>query len=205
MREHSTNNPEEGGRQRHPEQGPEIEPTGLRPLIYVASLADYNAGRLHGEWMEAAQEPEELLAATEAMLDRSPEPVAEEWAIHDYEDFGACRLSEYESFETISRLAEGIQEHGPAFAAFAAQEEPEPERLDCFQECYRGAWESVEAYAEDWLEEVSAADVLGDIPEWLRPYVSLDVAGFARDLQLGGDIEVAENPDGGVWIFERNT
>jgi hypothetical protein len=27
------------------------------PRIYVASLADYNAGRLHGSWLDAARNP----------------------------------------------------------------------------------------------------------------------------------------------------
>ncbi len=47
-----------------------------------------------------------------AMLGASPEPDAEEWAIHDYEGFEGARLSEYASFETVCALAEFISEHG---------------------------------------------------------------------------------------------
>ena len=53
------------------------------------------------------------------MLACSPEPVAEEWAIHDFKGFGLAYISEYESPETVSRLARGIAEHGLAFAAWA--------------------------------------------------------------------------------------
>lgn len=40
--------------------------------IYVASLADYNAGRLHGEWIDAHQTADELHSAVTAMLAASP-------------------------------------------------------------------------------------------------------------------------------------
>src|SRR5260370_29884745 len=71
------------------------------PRIYVAALSDYNAGRLHGAWINANQEPEELQAAITAMLAKAKEPIAEEWAIHDYEGFEPLRLSEYESIEHV--------------------------------------------------------------------------------------------------------
>src|SRR5439155_5846786 len=80
--------------------------------IYVASLADYNAGRLHGAWINAVQEPERIQAEIATMLERSHEPLAEEWAIHDYEGFTGIRLSEYESIERISQIANGIAEYG---------------------------------------------------------------------------------------------
>ena len=41
--------------------------------IYVACLASYNAGILHGEWIEATADADELKARVQAMLDRSPE------------------------------------------------------------------------------------------------------------------------------------
>ena len=43
----------------------------------------------------------------------------------------------------------------------------------------------------------------GPRPEMLRGYVTVDVEGFGRDMELGGMITVIENPDGhGVWIFD---
>jgi antirestriction protein len=67
------------------EQSPE-------PRIYVASLSDYNAGRLHGRWIDAAQGVEAVEAEIVDMLGESRQLVAEEWAIHDYDDFGDIRL-----------------------------------------------------------------------------------------------------------------
>lgn len=173
-----------------------------RPRIYVASLADYNAGRLHGAWIDADQEPEELHDAVQAMLAMSREPGAEEWAIHDFDGFGVYRLGEYERLEDVAALAAGIAEHGPAFSAWAAQEASlDPERLERFEDAYLGHFGSVEAYAEDWLDESGANELLNKLPSWLRPYVSLDVAGFARDLELGGDITTVED-ETGVHIFD---
>lgn len=119
------------------------------PRIYVASLSDYNAGRLYGAWLDADQETDQLLAEVAVMLATSPKPGAEEWAIHDYEGFGAVELSEYESLENVTRLARGIAEHGPAYAAWAAWvglAEAAPEAG--FDDAFLGHWQSVEEYAE---------------------------------------------------------
>ena len=43
-------------------------PDNPQPRIYVASLSDYNAGILHGVWLDAAQEPDELQAHIDLML-----------------------------------------------------------------------------------------------------------------------------------------
>lgn len=171
------------------------------PRIYVASLSDYNAGRLHGAWVDADQDAEELQLAVATMLAASPEPGAEEWAIHDHEGFGPVDLSEYESLETIASLGRGIAEHGLAFGAWAAIVGAELAALEQFEEAYRGRWESVTDYAESLLDELGATDVLDQVPEWLQPYVELDVGGFARDLVLGGDIRTVEG-ESGVWVFD---
>jgi antirestriction protein len=72
--------------------------------LYVASLSDYNAGILHGEWIDVTDEGA-MREGISAMLASSPTAKqeglpAEEWAIHDYEGFGELRLSEYEGTRT---------------------------------------------------------------------------------------------------------
>ncbi len=171
------------------------------PRIYVASLSDYNAGRLHGQWLVADQSPDDLAAAVATMLAASREPGAEEWAIHDYEGFGALPLSEYEPLERVSLIARGIVEHGPAFAAWAVRDPSDPGVAEQFEETFRGQWPSTEAYAEELLDDLGATAALDDLPEWLQPYVRLDSAGFARDLELGGSIWTTECPEG-VFVFD---
>lgn len=184
----------------------EVEPKH-RPRIYAASLSDYNDGILHGAWLDAAVEPNELHEGIAAMLAASPTATktgqpAEEWAIHDFEEFGPLRLGEYQSVEWTTAVARGIAEHGPAFAAWASQVDSDQDRLGQFEKCYLGEWESVEAYAESFLEDIGATAAVSKLDDWLQGYIDLDVAGFARDLELGGDITAVEKSDGGVWVFD---
>jgi antirestriction protein len=57
-----------------------VERNGLGstgPRIYVADLASYNAGRLHGVWIDAAQDLDDVWAEINAMLRASPYPNVE--------------------------------------------------------------------------------------------------------------------------------
>jgi antirestriction protein len=172
------------------------------PRIYVASLSDYNEGRLHGGWFDANREPEELEKEIGFMLACSPEPVAEEWAIHDFEGFGLAYISEYESLETVSRLAKGISENGLAFAAWAAVQNNDEEALGHFEDAYLGNWESLEEYADELLYGLDLDEARNLLPEGIRSYLVLDVEAFARDLELGGDVITVKAPDGTVWVFD---
>lgn len=167
------------------------------PRIYVASLSDYNAGRLHGAWLEAAQSVEELEAGIGQMLAASAEPGAEEWAIHDSEGFNGLHIDEHEGLGFVARLGQGIAEHGLAFAHWA-QLVSEPEELDRFEEAYLGRFESTAAYVEELAAETGINECLEQlaVPESLRPYVTFDVEGYARDLELSGDIATVASEEG---------
>lgn len=181
------------------------EAPGPKPRIYVASLSDYNAGRLHGSWIDANLDADELQAAIDRILMTSREPHAEEWAIHDYEGFGMARLGEYESIETIGRLAQGIDQHGPAYAAWASTVGVhDADALAGFEDAFLGTWDSLKDYAEELLDDFGLNTELEEAtPDLLQGYISIDVESFARDLEFGGMITVIENPDGpGVWIFD---
>jgi antirestriction protein len=171
-----------------------------RPRIYVASLSDYNNGRLHGAWIDADQDFEAIGEEIGEMLAESKYDPAEEYAIHDYEGFGAYRVDEYENLEDVARIGRGIAEHGPAFAAFAAHLDPaEWYKLDDFDEHYRGQWASRADYAEQLLDDLGI-DLENLGPEMLQPYISVDLDAFARDLAY--DLIVAEADDG-VYVFDR--
>ena len=167
------------------------------PQIYVASLSDYNDGRLHGSWIDASQSADEFYGAVQSMLERSPTGGAEEFAIHDYEGFGPWCPSEYESIETVAAVANGISEFGPAFVHYVALRGTDEDFLLEFEDHYLGHYESAEAYAEELLDDLGISI---QVPPELEPYVRLDVEAYARDLELGGDIELSEG-DGGVYIF----
>lgn len=185
-------------------QTPETEAAASVLRVYVASLADYNAGRLHGEWIDL-DDAQDLGERVQAMLGRSSEPVAEEWAIHDYEGFGPLHLGEYESLDTVAMLAQGIRQHGPAFAHWVALEgTTTSDLLARFEDAYLGHWESIEAFAENLFDDFGYQELLDQaIPEHLQPYVRFDAEAFARDLDLGGDITTSEG-DHGVYVFNAH-
>jgi antirestriction protein len=178
--------------------------TGSAPQIWVCSLADYNAGILHGAWLDASLEPSELAGAAGFIVRNSHEPDAEEYGVFDYDGLGyglAGLLGEWPNLAMLSKIAQGVTEHGEAFAAWAAYVGPEqPDQLDRFEDHYLGEWDSMLAYAENLLEECEADRIVQDAPDWLRPYLSLDVEGYARD--LGFELHVVDRPDGGVWVFD---
>lgn len=170
------------------------------PRIYVASLSDYNAGRLHGEWIDAAQDADDIAEAVQAMLAESPEAKltgqpAEEWAIHDYEGFEGFRLSEWESFEKVAAIANGLEEHGAPFAVWVNDLDGDPTDEDAFAEAYVGTYDSAEGYAAELVEE----GMFGEVPDELRYYI--DNAAIARDLRLGGDNYFADAGAEGVYVF----
>lgn len=189
----------------NPAKGQETEPRPS-PAIYVASLADYNNGILHGKWIDAARDPDEIQADINDILDSSRQPDAEEWAIHDYEQFGRWRVGEYDAIERVSRTAKGIAEHGYAFSAWADVFDGEPASfdLDSFHEAYLGHYDSVEAYVEQLADDLGYTDELAKLPDHLQPYVRLDTAALARDMQLSGDIATVNDPSGGLWLFRTN-
>ena len=182
--------------------GHEAQEQIVTPKIYVASLSDYNDGRLFGRWLNADQTADELYEAVKSMLDASPMPNAEEWGIFDYEGFGPLRIDEYEDFRTVSMLANGITEHGEAFAHWVdLTSERDENAVTNFQSSYLGCFESLGAYAESLLEDLGYLDMIQPpLPEFLQPYVSIDIESLARDIELSGDVMTAEGSEG-VYVF----
>jgi len=183
----------------------EAEPA-VQPRIWVASLADYNSGTLHGVWLNAARDEPELQTAIDTMLATSPltaetgEP-AEEWAIHDAQGFGPLRIDAHDNLSWISRVAKGVTEHGLAFAAYAAVVEEEALLAD-FDAAYLGHYDSLHTYIEQLINDIAYDRIMAEaLPAKLQPYVKVDITATANDLLLGGDLHALPAPDGGVWIF----
>lgn len=170
------------------------------PRIYVACLAAYNNGRLHGAWIDANQSADDINAEVQTMLAASPEPGAEKWTIHDYEGFGELRMSEWESFERVSAIAAGIAEHGAAFAAWLSYDQDrDPVDTEAFEDAYRGEWESLRDYAENFADDIglyAAAEQAGS------QYVTVDIEMLTRDLDI--ELYAARSDHGTVYVFDPN-
>ena len=168
--------------------------TQTTPRIYVACLAAYNNGHLHGAWIDANQEAGAIHDQIKDMLALSPIARAEEWAIHDYEGFCGLRLSEYEDITKVAEMAALLEEHGEAWGRFAEYEGIEYATQERFEEAYRGQWDSEEDFAEDLAQETM------EIPKHLECYI--DYERLARDLFIN-DYYSAEGEGRKVYVFRR--
>ncbi|MEM6411962.1 MAG: antirestriction protein ArdA [Pseudomonadota bacterium] len=164
-----------------------------RPRLYVACLAAYNNGCLHGRWMDATT-PDEIMAQVRVMLADSPQPDAEEWAIHDYEGFEGANLSEYASFENACELADFIEEHGALGGKVLKHFGSELAEARAAFEDYAGEYSSAADFAEQLHEDTGT-----EIPEALRYYI--DWQALARDIELNGEIMVFQTRFHEVHIF----
>lgn len=165
--------------------------------IYVACLAAYNNGHLHGRWIDAAQGQSHINEQTRAMLKASPIEAAEEWAIHDYEGFEGVEISEYASFETVAALAEFITEHGALGGKLLAHFSGHLEDAKTALENYYGQYDSLEDYARSLTEETGTK-----IPEFLKNYI--DYAAMGRDMDINGDVFTVETGLSEIHIFGRH-
>jgi len=166
-----------------------------KPRIYVADLAAYNAGRLHGAWIDATLSPDEINEEIQKILKSSPEPDAEEYAIHDYEGFGGLHLSENPDIDSISQVANLIQEHGPLFAAVVEHfggTQYLDDAVQAMEESYQGEYDEISDWAEQFAKDTGASmDNYENYIDWER---------VANDAEMGGDIFTVEF-DGKVHVF----
>ncbi|MHC5653697.1 antirestriction protein ArdA [Stappia sp. ICDLI1TA098] len=165
-----------------------------KPRIYVACLAAYNNGYLHGAWINADQEAGKLWDEIAAILARSPVAGAEEYAIHDYEGFEGVSISEYAGIDSVARMAAFIAEHGALGAGLLEQFSGDMDQAEtALEDCYLGQFASL----ADYMEELTTESVT--IPEALRYYV--DWGAMARDAEIGGDLFTIETAQGEVHVF----
>lgn len=175
----------------------------ITPRIYVASLADYNAGHLHGCWIDASERVETVREKIAEMLGRSRELIAEDWAIHDYEGFGDLRLSEFADLDRVTDAAHLIIEHGSIFARLLNHFGGLcgiDEARQAMDDGYRGAFDSLADYAEELIEDCYASE-LKELPGFIR--YRIDYEGIGDDLELGGDIFTIEC-GGKVHVFDAH-
>lgn len=163
----------------------------LNPQIYVACLAAYNNGLLHGEWIDANQSVEELNETIYSMLAKSPIPQAEEWAIHAYEDFGEMAIDENESLKMVSALAAFVVENGELGGALLNHYGNDLEAAtEALEDYYHGEHESEKDFAEQLTNDID------NVPSHLAFYIDYERMAddlFINDyfsLEVGGSVHV---------------
>jgi len=163
--------------------------------IYVACLAAYNNGYLHGEWIDATRDMDDIQEQVQAMLKASPvEEEAEEYAIHDHEGFDGYPIGEYEGLERAHELACFIEEHGNIASELLNQFGGDiKDATKAKEDNYCGCYSSVADYAQELTEQT------GDIPKHLEFYI--DYIRMAYDMEVSGDIFTIETAHEEVHIF----
>lgn len=169
------------------------------PQIYVACLAAYNNGFLHGTWIDCDQDADNIQAEVSQMLKKSPAwkigDICEEWAIHDYQYFGDIPISEWESFETVAAIAQAVAEHGEAFLAYySVWSEVDSED---FEARYQGEYDDEEDFVYSQLE------YQGTLKTWTDAGMQecyIDFAAIARDWFIS-DYHSEKAPNGKIFVF----
>jgi antirestriction protein len=172
--------------------------------IYVASLSDYNAGVLHGRWIDVT-DLDTIWEGINEMLAESPTAKregmpAEEWAVHDYEGFGPVKLSEQPDFEKLVAIAEAHEEHGDIYLHWVAHDTHRNTDPKWFQDQYRGEYDSLGDYAYEWWTEVCEWK---EADEWWHPSHFVDWQRMGEALETSGDIYTIEE-DCKVYVFDNN-
>lgn len=168
------------------------------PRIYVACLSAYCSGRLHGTWINCDRNAENIWAEIQQMLSHSPEPDAEEWAIHDSENWQGIEIGEYEDIERIAELAEILVEHGAAFGAYCKYCGSDVSSEE-FTEHYMGEYKSEEDFVRDrWDDEgkLSQLETIGINEDYI------DWEAITRDWFI--DSYYSADVDGKVYVFSRH-
>lgn len=152
----------------------------VTPKIWVGCWAAYNAGRLHGRWIEVT-DPDEIWDKVRAMLAASPATNAEEWGIFDYEGFEGAEVSEQADLAHVCQLAEYIGEYGELGGKLLEHFGQSLDEAKAAFEDYAGEYKNLADFAAEFTEETGVK-----IPESLTYYIDYDAMG--RDMELGGDV-----------------
>lgn len=166
----------------------------LEPRIYVACLAAYNAGRLHGAWIDVDDDADAVRAAIAAMLKASPVSQAEEYAIHDHEGFGAVEIGEHAGIDQLVEIAAFLRSRGVlgglVLDYYGNDLEAAAQALD---EQYRGVFSCLAECFQEMTQEAV------DVPATLRNYI--DYEAMARDAELGGEVFTLLTAHDEVHVF----
>ena len=165
----------------------------VSPSIYVACLAAYNSGVLHGRWIDLTNGEDATATDIREMLATSPVADAEEYAIHDFEGFGSYKVGEFSHVATLVEIAEAVEEYGPFITEYLADVYDNlgaaVAAVDDMSEA-----ENFRSFSDDFADDVIIA---GADSVTLVRYFNYD--SFARDLAY--DFNILDNPAGGVFVM----
>lgn len=146
--------------------------------IYVACLAAYNNGQLHGAWLNLDLDTtsDDITAHIDGVIKSSPVAGAEEYAVHDYDGIPSS-FGENPDFDAIIAYVAAVFEYGQDVVEAAA---------DCFgidyaisaleDGQYNGEFQSETTFAEHIVDECGMLKDAGELSRYF------DFEAFGRDL-----------------------
>ena len=146
--------------------------------VYLTNLAQYNAGRLIGKWLELPLTEDELKQAFKDVLGSD-----EEYFITDYE--APFRIEEYDNLTELNTFVEQLNEldEYEQVKAVYLMESVGLTRQEAIQQ-----QEDVTFYQdmtlEDVAEELVEEGIFGNLTDTIKGY--LDFEKLARDLSIDG-------------------
>lgn len=162
--------------------------------FYAADLAAYNSGKLHGAWIDATSDVDEMQEQVAAMLAKSPVTGAEEWLIHDYDDeFKAIsHLGESSDLNAIASIMDAVETIEadyddsllPHLIAWVSERTDPDNWASYLSDAWAGVYNDPEDYAIDLIDD--CGDLSG-VPDHIARYI--DFRAMARDMALGGEMD----------------
>lgn len=169
--------------------------------IYVACLASYNAGTLHGRWIDASSDADAMQGEIDAMLKASREPGAEEWAVHDYDGVPSS-LGEYPGLDKIAAFVALCDDFdfldSDDVAAIVANWCGDLDQArSALEDDFCGIYPAFRDYADEAADEMIGTKTAGgEVSQFLINY--FDYESHARDLAFS---MTAVDVSTGVAVF----
>jgi antirestriction protein len=169
------------------------------PAIYIADLADYNAGILTGDWIQLYDgiTIDEVYDRINDILKSGVDEDSfhEEWAIHDYENLPS--MGEYPNLEEVLEVAKAVHEYGYDVTK-ALVNYYDVDIINELGERFLGIYNSLEDYAYEFVNDCyNLEKLMGNLSHYF------DYEKFARDLDYSGDIVHAKIDSGKVVVFSN--
>ena len=165
--------------------------------IYVACLSAYNNGKLHGAWIEAESDLENMMEKIQGMLKNSPEPNAEEWDIHDLDGIprGITCVQEVADY---MQIIEDHADYSNEIIEAAWGLSCNTDQFKGYLENYAGSGDSEKDWCESYLQETGFFE---GVAEHFEMY--FDTEAYVRDMNYNGDIATAD-VNGTTYVFWNN-
>jgi antirestriction protein len=181
------------------------KPASNRPRIAAFEQRHRDRTRLE-RYVEAGLDPDdaEALVEFEHFIRQQRAQTGQAAEVASEPDHTIAGLSKLTADSKLAaQLARGLGEHGAAYAAFVALVGTgDRDVLERFDHIYVGSYDSPEAWARAVGENLGWEVQLDRIADpMLRPYVTIDYAGFAQEERHGWNL--VQGSDGKTHVFRH--